>query len=411
MVQSETFVIVGAGLAGSRAAEALREHAPRSRVVLIGDEPERPYDRVTLSKHFLHRATGFHGLYLHEEGHFRDIGVDLRLGTPAVAIDTGHREVVLGSGERLGYDAALVATGARPRRHEGPGGDLEGVFTLRTLADATNLRAALESAAGRQGRVVVVGSGWIGCEVAAAARGLGLTVDLVGRQSLPLERQVGTEMAAFFRDLHVRHGVTLRAGVEVTAFEGRERVERAVLSDGTTLPADVVVLGIGATPRTELAGTAGAAVDNGIVTDEFFRTGVPGVFAAGDCASALNLALGRHHRLEHYSAAFAQGPWAARAMLGKAKPYAQIPFFFSDQYDMWMEFTGQRAEGDSLVVRTLPGPETFIAFWLREGRVVGGMNINVKGVPAQVRALITSGRTVDPQALADPEVPLVDLAA
>lgn len=411
MVQPESFVIVGAGLAGSRAAETLRERSPRARIVLVGDEPHRPYDRVTLSKHFLYRQTGFHGLYLHDEGHFRGIGVDLRLASPAVGVDAGAQQVVLASGERLGYDAVLLATGAQPRRFPGPGSDLAGVLTLRTLTDAERLRAALESAAARQGRVVVVGTGWIGCEVAAAARQLGLAVDLVGRQSLPLERQVGAEMARFFRDLHARHGATLHAGVEVAALEGSGRVTRVVLSDGSVLTADVVVLGIGATPRTRLAEEAGAAIDNGIVTDELFRTSVPGVFAAGDCASVRNLALGRHHRLEHYSAAFAQGPWAARAMLGEARPYAQIPFFFSDQYDMWMEFTGERAEGDTLVVRRLPGPEAFIAFWLRDGRVVGGMNINVKGVPAQVRALITSGRTIDPRALANPEVPLADLVA
>lgn len=414
VADSRTFVIVGAGLAGTRAAEALRAGGFEGRVILIGDEPVYPYDRVTLSKHFLYRQPGFHSLYLHDGPFYAEHSIDLRVGTEVARVDSGRGEVVLGSGKRLRYDALLLATGAEAIRWTGRGADLRGVHHVRTLADAESLRQSLESAAAAGGSVVVVGTGWIGLEVAAAARQLGMAVHLVGRSRLPLESHLGKAMAGFFRDLHAKHGVVLHLGTQVAAIGGTGAVEEVMLADGAVLPADVVVFGIGARPRTRLARAAGLTVDDGVVTDEYFRTNMPNIFAAGDCAMPLNLALDRPHgrrsRLGHYSAGFVQGPAAARSMLGSGRPYRQIPFYFSDQFDMWMEFTGERASSDELVVRTLPGDEKFIAFWLRDGRLAAGMNINVRGIPSEVRALIDSGARIDRAKLADPGIPLPETA-
>lgn len=405
MDDRRTFVIVGAGLAGARAAQSLRDEGFDGRLVLLSDEPVLPYDRVTLSKHYLYRQPGFHGLFLHDADFYPAHGIELRLSSGAVSLDADQRAVTLAGGVRIRYDAVLLATGSEPRRWDGPGAELAGVHYLRTLADADRLQAALDTAA-RSGRVVVVGSGWIGCEVAAAARRFGVEVALVGRGALPLQRTVGTELAGFFRDLQLRHGVELHGGCELVALRGSGRVEQAVLSDGTVLPADVVVFGIGALPRVGLAADAGATIDNGIVTDGQFATSLPGLFAAGDVANVFNHALGRHSRLEHFAAALTQGPAAARSMLGRGEPYSMVPFFFSDQYEMWMEYTGDAAGADELVVRTLPDADSFIAFWLRGGRLVAGMNVNVKGVPDTIRDLIVAGTHLDPRALADPSIPL-----
>lgn len=401
-----TFIIVGAGLTGTRAARTLRSEGFTGRVILLGAEDVRPYDRVTLSKHFLYREPGFHGLFLHDADFYSAHDIDLRLHTEAVGLDPATKTVTVAGGDSIPYDAVLLATGAEPRRWKGPGGRLKGVHYLRTLHDAQSLQAALDAAVARSGRVVVIGAGWIGCEVAAAARRFGLDVTLVGRGALPLQRQLGPEMAAFFRDVHTRHGVTWRGGCDVSALRGSTHVEHVSLSDGTELPADVVVFGIGATPRTRLAADAGARIGDGIRTDDRFGTDLPHVFAAGDAADVFNRALGRHIRLQHFSAALRQGPAAARAMLGTGAPYNAVPFFFTDQYDVWMEYTGDAAAADRLVMRTLPDADAFIAFWLRDGRLVAGMNVNIKGVPDAIRDLIASEARPDIEALADPDVPL-----
>ena len=408
MSERRTFVIVGAGFAGARAAITLRAEGFDGRVLLLGDEPVRPYDRVTLSKHYLYGKPGLHSLFVHDETFYAAHNIELRVSTPVVAVDVGAWQVELASGERIGYDALLLTTGCEPRRWAGPGSGLGGVHYLRTLADADRLRAALVAAAAHSGRLVVVGTGWIGCEIAAAARELGIDVALVGRSSVPLEHQLGARMAGFYRDLHAEHGVELYGGREVTELRGQGSVRAVVLSDGTVLPADVVVFGIGARPRVGLARAAGLTVDNGIMTDAQFATSAPRVFAAGDVANVWNGAQGRRTRLEHWAAALRQGPAAARAMLGDRHPYSQIPFFFTDQYDVWMEVTGETAGADEFVTRTLPGDRAFIAFWLRGGRLAAGMNVNIKGIPDLVGALISGGRRINARALADPDIPLAD---
>lgn len=419
-------VIVGGGFAGARAAVELRRAGYGGRVVIIGDEAVRPYDRVTLSKHYLWGEPGLHGLFLHDDGFYPAHDIELVLGTPVELIDPSRRDVRLTSGRRVKYDALLLATGSDPVRWRGRGHDLGGVHYLRTLADADRLREALATVAAADGSVVVVGFGWIGGEIASAAGRLGCAVEWVGRSAVPLQRQIGRDLGAFYRDLHRSHGVGLHPEREVTALTGPGRVEDVMLDDGTVLPTDLVVFGIGARPRTAWVAAAGVQVDDGpggtggIITDEHFATTVEGIFAAGDAAAVWNTALGRRSRPGHWSAALVQGPAAARAMLGSAEPYAQIPFFFSDQYDVWMEYTGDHGVDDELVVRHIPATGSvdgeltgssepaFIACWLREGMLTAGMNVNVRGVPDTISALIAAGRPMDREALADPRIPLAE---
>lgn len=389
-----------------RAAETLRDLGFDGRVVLISEEHEYPYDRVTLSKHYLYGAPGFHRLYFHDEEFYAARGIELQLGTPVSAIDPRRGDVVLSSGKRYRYDKLLLATGAAANRWTGRGGDLAGVHHVRTLGDAQRLRAALVATAERGGQVAVVGTGWVGCEVAAASRELGLPVTLIGRDALPLGGHVGPRIGEFFRHAHESRGVDLRLDASVAALGGTGTVENVILTDGSMVDADVVIFGIGARPRVDLASAAGLAVGDGILADEYFATSAPNVFAAGDVVNVPNIALGRRCRLEHYAAALVQGAAAARSMLGVGEPYSQIPFFFSDQYDVWMECTGDFTEADDFVARTLDAPDAFIAFWLRDGRLAAGMNINVKGVPDRIKALIAGGELVDRVRLADRDVPL-----
>jgi 3-phenylpropionate/trans-cinnamate dioxygenase ferredoxin reductase subunit len=402
---SSTFVIVGAGMAGGKAAETLREEGFDGRVVLIGAEAERPYERPPLSKDYLRGESERVGVYLQEDpGWYDQHDVELRASTAADSLDVVGRAVVLDGGEHIGYDALLVATGAEPKRLPVPGADLEGVHVLRTLEDSDALRAVLD----RGGRLVVVGAGWIGCEVAASARQRGMEVTVVEPQSVPLEGVLGAELGAFYRDVHLDHGVALRLGAGVEAIEGTGRVERVRASDGTTLEADAVVIGVGVAPRTALAEGV-LDVDNGILVDAGLRTSVEGVFAAGVVANHAHPLFGRL-RVEHWANALEQGPAAARAMLGQDVTYDRVPYFFSDQYDVGMEYAGQGMPGDEVVFRGDPATREFIAFWLRDGRVAAGMNVNVWDVNEHIQALVRSGMSVDLERLRDPDVALEEIA-
>lgn len=406
--QPGAIVVVGAGIAGVRAAATLRDEGFTGTITLIGDEPYRPYDHVPLSKHYLMGKEGFHPLFLHPESWYADHDIDLRRGTTAVDLDPIGRHVGLTSGERLPYDRLLLATGLSARHLGVPGADLDGVHHLRTLHDAEVLGADLRDA----DRVVVIGDGFIGCEVAAAARTLGAEVALVGSGPVPMGRALGDEMAGFFRDAHLAHGVELWAGRQVVGLrgDGRGRVNAVVFDDTTTIPADVVVVGIGAVPRSELAEVAGITTDErgGVPVDEFLTTDTPGVFAAGDLAAVFDPSSGRHVRHEHWATALHQGPTAARNMLGRQVAFDHTPFFFTDQYDIWMEYTGVAGLDDELVVRGDPHEgehAEFIAFWLNGDRVNAVMNVNIRGIPTLARELIRSGRPVDRSALVDPTVP------
>ncbi len=403
---TSTFVIVGAGMAGGKAVETLREEGFDGRVVLLGAEPERPYERPPLSKDYLRGEAERASVYLQEDaGWYAEHDVELRTSTPVASLDVGGRAVVLDGGERIAYDALLLATGAEPKRLPIAGADLDGVHVLRSFADSDALRAVLDAG----GRLVVVGAGWIGCEVAASARQRGMEVTVVEPQAVPLEGVLGPELGAFYRDVHRDHGVDLRLGDGIEAIEGSGRAERVRTSAGAVLDCDAVVLGVGVAPRIALAEGA-LDVDNGILVDAALRTSAEGVFAAGDVANHDHPLLGRL-RVEHWANALEQGPSAARAMLGQDVVYERVPYFFSDQYDVGMEYAGHSRPDDEVVFRGDPATREFIAFWLRDGRVTAGMNVNVWDVNEHIQALVRDGATVDPARLRDPDVALDALVA
>jgi 3-phenylpropionate/trans-cinnamate dioxygenase ferredoxin reductase component len=406
MTSDQTHVIVGASLAGAKAAETLRQEGFDGRVVLIGTERERPYERPPLSKEYLRGEAGRDKVYAHNESFYAENEIELRLGRTAESLDLASRELVLDEGERLRYDRLLLATGAEPRRLSLPGSELDGIFYLRSVGDSDKLRERLD----RGGSAVVVGAGWIGAEVAASARQRGLDVTVVEPASVPLERVLGAEVGAVYRDIHTDHGVRMLLGTGVEAFEGADAVERVRTGNGRELECDFVVVGIGVEPRTGLAAQAGLAVDDGILVDEHLQTGTPGVFAAGDVANARHPFYDEAIRVEHWANALNQGPAAARNMLGGASAYERLPYFFSDQYDIGMEYTGYARTWDRVVFRGDTAGREFIAFWLVGDRVVAGMNVNVWDVTDPIKRLITTRATVDDRRLSDLDVPLAELA-
>jgi 3-phenylpropionate/trans-cinnamate dioxygenase ferredoxin reductase subunit len=405
MTSRQTHVIVGASLAGAKAAETLREQGFDGRVVLIGAEVERPYERPPLSKDYLRGEVGREKVYVHDESFYAEHDIELRLGRTAVSLDTSSSEVELDDGQRLRYDRLLLTTGAEPRRLSIPGSELEGVLYLRSVQDSDRLRERLD----RGGSVVVVGAGWIGAEVAASARQRGLEVTVLDPASVPLERVMGTEVGAIYGDIHTDQGVQMLMGTGVEAFEGDGAVERVRTSDGQELECDFAVVGIGVEPRTGLAAQAGIALDNGVLVDEHLETGAPGVFAAGDVANPHHPFYGERIRVEHWANALNQGPAAARNMLGQATAYERLPYFFSDQYDVGMEYTGFARTWDRVVFRGEPATREFVAFWMVEDRVVAGMNVNVWDVTEPIKHLISQRVAVDDQTLSDPDVPLEEL--
>ena len=406
MATDKTFVIVGASLAGAKAAETLREEGFDGRLVLVGAEAERPYERPPLSKDYL-RGEADQKPYVHEESFYAEKEIELRTSTAAEAIDPAAGEVRLAGGESLGFDRLLLATGAAPRRLSLPGGDLDGVLYLRAIEDSNAIRDRIDAG----GRLVTIGAGWIGAEVAASARQRGCEVTILATGKLPLERVLGPELGAIYRDIHTDHGTEFIGGARVEAIEGNGRVAAVRLAGDKRIEADFVVIGVGVAPRVELAHAAGLEIENGVACDERLRTNAPNVFAAGDVANAVHPFYGRRLRVEHWFNALEQGPVAARSMLGKDEAYDKVPYFFSDQYDVGMEYAGFAAEWDEVVFRGDARAREFIAFWLSGGRVMAGMNLNVWDVTDQIQALIRSRAQVDPARLADPDVPLEELSA
>jgi 3-phenylpropionate/trans-cinnamate dioxygenase ferredoxin reductase component len=406
MISDQTFVIVGASLAGAKAAETLRQEGFDGRVVLIGAEEERPYERPPLSKDYLRGEVGREKVYVHDEGFYAENEIELRLGRTAVGLDTSNGELELDDGERLHYDRLLLTTGAEARRLPIPGAELDGVLYLRSVGDSDTLRERLD----RGGAVVVVGAGWIGAEVSASARQRGLEVTVLDPLSVPLERVMGAEVGAIYRDIHTDHGTEMLMRTGVETLEGDNAVERVRTSDGRELECDFVVVGVGVQPRIGLAAQAGIAVDNGILVDEHLKASVPGVFAAGDVANAHHPFYGERLRVEHWANALNQGPAAARNMLDQSAAYERLPYFFSDQYEVGMEYTGFARAWDRVVFRGDPAAREFIAFWISEDRVVAGMNVNVWDVIDPIKRLISERVTVDDRRLADPDLPLEELA-
>ena len=406
MPTKPTFVIVGAGLAGAKAAETLRAEGFDGRLLLLGDENERPYERPPLSKAYLRGETDRDSLSVHPDGFYATHEIELRPATRVGAIDPAAHQVELATGERIGYHRLLLATGAAPRRLGVPGAELAGVHHLRTRQDAD----ALATAAGRATQVVVVGTGWIGSEAAASLRQLGREVTLVGPDPAPLARVLGPEIGRVYRDLHAGHGVRLVLGTRVAGLRGHGRVEAVVTDDGRTIEADLVLVGAGAAPRTELAAAAGLPVGDGLLVNARLEAvGAAGVYAAGDLAAAWHPRYRRYLRVEHWANALHQGPAAARNMLGIPGASARLPYFYSDHYDLGMEYSGLATDWDRVVVRGDLTAREFIPFWLKDQRVVAGMNAGVWDVVEPIQTLIRSGRPVDPERLANPNIPLAQV--
>jgi 3-phenylpropionate/trans-cinnamate dioxygenase ferredoxin reductase subunit len=401
-----TFVIVGASLGGAKAAEELRERGFDGRVVLIGTESERPYERPPLTKDYLRGESEREKAYVHKAEYYEEHEIELISGATVNAVDPGAATVTLDDGQELTYDRLLLTTGAEPRRLSSPGSELREIYYLRSLADCDLLRERLDSA----NRVAVVGSGWIGSEFAASARTLGLEVALIDPLELPNERIFGPEIGAFYRDVHAEHGIELHLGDGVEAFEGDGAVQRVRTSSGKVIECDFAVVGVGVAPRVELARGAGFEVENGIVVNERLQSAAENVFAAGDVANAWHPFFERRIRVEHWANALNQGLAAARAMLGDSAAYDRLPYFFSDQYDVGMEYSGYATSWDQVVFRGDRDGGEFVAFWLEGGRVLAGMNVNVWDVNEHVQALIRSGESVDVAALTDLDTPLETLA-
>lgn len=405
MADPARFVIVGAGLAGAKTAESLRARGFEGRIVLLGDEPHAPYERPPLSKDYLQGNTARDDVFVHPDRWYADNEVDLRRNTPVAELDPRAHRIRTAAGEELGYDKLLLATGARPKHLPVAGADLEGVHTLRTVDDSERLREVLTAA----GRIVIIGAGWIGLEVAAAARLAGVDVTVVEAESLPLLRVLGPELAQVFADLHREHDVDLRFSADVRTITGDRRATGVRLDDGTELDADAVLVGIGAAPNTQLAEDGGLTVDDGVVVDAGLRSSDPDVFAAGDVARAHNTSLGAHVRVEHWANAQDQPATAAAAMLGEDAHFEALPFFFTDQHDLGMEYTGHADGYDEIVIRGDTATREFVAFWLQQGRVLAGMNVNTWDVSDTVGALIRSRARVDLARLADRNVALSQL--
>ncbi|MGW9377009.1 NAD(P)/FAD-dependent oxidoreductase [Streptomyces albidoflavus] len=415
----QTFVIVGGGLAGAKAAETLREEGFRGRVILVCDERDRPYERPALSKGYLTGKDERDSVFVHEPSWYARHHIELHPGQPAVALDREAHTVRLGDGTVLKYDKLLLATGAEPRRLDVPGTDLVGVHHLRRLAHADRLRQVLAALGRDNGHLVIAGGGWVGLEVAAAARGYGAEVTVVEARPTPLHDVLGPELGQVFTELHGDHGVRFHFGARLTSISGQDGVVLAAhTDDGEEHPAHDVLAAVGAAPRTALAEAAGLALvdrehGGGIAVDASLRTSDPDIYAAGDVAAAHHPLLDTRLRVEHWANALNGGPAAARAMLGRMVRYDRVPYFFSDQYDIGLEYSGYAPPGtyDQVVIRGDAGRRQFIAFWLSEGRVLAGMNVNVWDVTDQIQRLIRHGEPVDADALADPSVPLESLGA
>ena len=404
MADSQTFVIVGASLAGAKAAEALRAEGFDGRIVLVGEEPVRPYERPPLSKGYLRGEVGFDDAAVHAEGFYEDESIELLTSTTVTAIDPTSKVVTLDPGGSWLTTKFCCRPVPCPVRCRFPGRTLP-TFTICGVSKAaTPCAAPRASGAGRgRWRLDRFRGGRLG-----PPTGEGRGNDRGGPR--PARACPRHPSGYDFQDLHTDHGVELHLGVGVEAFRGTDSAEEVVLADGTAVNGDLFVVGVGVIPRTELAEGAGLELNNGVIVDEFLATSVPGIWAAGDVANAYHPVFGARIRLEHWSAALNQGPVAAKNMMGQKVAYSKIPYFFSDQYDLGMEYSGYAVDWDTLVFRGDREKREFIAFWLAQGRVVAGMNVNVWDVADQIASLVASKRVVDVDKLEDPDIDLVTLA-
>ena len=405
MTDQQVFAIVGAGHAGGRAAQALRAAGFAGRIVLIGEEAYPPYERPPLSKQLMVADEGVEKARLHDPDYYEQQNIELRLKSRATAIDRAAKQVKLADGTAVGYDKLLLTTGARVRRLSIPGVELDGVFYLRDFDDTQKIRARL----GAGTRVVVIGGGFIGLEMASSARVRGSAVTVLEATDRLMGRAVAPEIGQHFAELHRRHGVDIRLGAIVEAIGGKTKVEHVTLRGGATLPADLVVIGIGIQPNEEIAAEAGLEVDNGIVVDEFGRTSDPAIYAAGDVASQPNAFLGRRVRLESYQNAQDHAMAVARNMCGEPRPYRDSLWVWTDQYDVNLQMAGAPREWDRLVYRGDPGAGGFTVFYLKDGRIVAVNTVNAGRDMRPAQRLMESGAVIDPDQLANPEVKLLKL--
>jgi 3-phenylpropionate/trans-cinnamate dioxygenase ferredoxin reductase component len=409
-MKSERFVIIGASLAGASAAAALREGGFDGTVELIGEEPQLPYNRPPLSKGYLRGQERLEDQLVNPADHYAGHDITLSLGVRATAVDPRRKVVGLAGGVEVPYDRLLVATGGRNRVLTTPGADLPGIFQLRTVEDCDRIRAAARPGA----RAVVVSLGFIGSEVTASLRQMGLAVTAIDGHPVPLARVLGVEIGAILAAIHREQGVELGLEDGVAAFEGAARVERVRTTRGRILPCDLVVAGIGIVPNSELLAEAGAAVDNGVLVDGFCRSSLPDVYAAGDVANHLHPLFGRL-RVEHWNNGYQQGRAAARTMLGGTQPYDHLHSFWSDQYEHLLEYVGFAARWDRVVFRGDPGSRKFLGFFLKDGVLRAAMGLNRGGDPEDSKTdgelklaakLIQARVPVDPARLADEGIEL-----
>jgi 3-phenylpropionate/trans-cinnamate dioxygenase ferredoxin reductase component len=406
MTETNRIVVVGGGLAGAKAVEALREEGFTGTLTLIGDEQHLPYERPPLSKGYLAGNDDRESFVVHDADWYAEHKVDLMLGTTATSVDTAAKEVELVDGRRIGYDKLLLATGSRARTLPLPGAGAHGVLTLRHVEDSDAISTAFSGG----GRLAVIGGGWIGMETAANARDKGVDVTVIESADLPLTTVLGPELAQVFLDLHREHGVEFQLGAgveEITVTDGTATGVR--LADGTHVAADTVLIGIGAQPNLGLAESAGLDIGSGVLVDASLRTSDPDIWAIGDIAEEDHPFLGVRVRVEHWANALNQPAVAARAMLGQDAAYDELPYFFTDQYDLGMEYVGHAPPGSyaRVVTRGDVAGREFIAFWLdADDRVLAGMNVNVWDVVDDIKALILSRKPVEVNRLTDPAQPI-----
>lgn len=411
MSTNRRFVIVGGGLAGAKIAEALRDRDFDGEITVLSEEDHLPYERPPLSKEFFAGKKTLPEFTVHDGEWFRDHHIDLRPGTTATAIDPAAHTVSLPDGSTISYDKLALATGSRSRRLDIPGSDAEGVHYVRTVDQAAALLRTLAA----DKKLVVVGAGWIGLEIAASARGFDVEVTVLEHAGLPLESTLGPEMGEVFAALHRQNGVDLRTGTDVTAISvDGGHASGVTLSDGTVIPADAVLIAVGALPNTELASEAGIDVENGVLVDAGLQSSDPDVVAVGDIAAAQHPILNARIRVEHWANALNQPETAAETMLGRPAEYVRMPYFFTDQYDLGMEYVGHAPHGgySRVVTRGDVDKREFLAFWLDSAnKVLAGMNVNIWDAGDAIKELVASSRPVDPERLADPEIPLAEVSA
>jgi 3-phenylpropionate/trans-cinnamate dioxygenase ferredoxin reductase subunit len=400
-----TFVVIGAGHAAGQAVASLRQEGFSGDIVVIGDEPHLPYQRPPLSKQYLSGEQGLDKVYLRPPAFYADRNIDVKLGVRATRLEPREHRITLDDGSTVNYDKLLLATGSRVRTLNIEGSDLPGVHYLRTIADVDAIRA--EFAPGK--RIIVVGGGYIGLEVAAVATKAGLDVTVLEMEDRILKRVTTEAMSAFYHQLHTGRGVKIRTSARVTGFAGTERVEAVSIDSGERLPADLVIVGIGIVPNVELAADAGLACDNGILVDEHCRTSDPAIYAAGDCTNHPNPLLGRRMRLESVPNAMEQARVAAANMNGGAATYASIPWFWSDQYELKLQMVGFSADADQAIVRGDPEKNEFATFYLKNGVVVAVDAVNSPRDFMASRQMVAKKSAPDPERLADPDVPLKEL--